>query len=191
VVHFPPPPIERMPELWVYFDSRLHYGEAGRVESVILGHAVFGPNPPPGIPPLSSSLLESPIGRPIAAWSEAGSRLWERAPMEVLSVPGVRGPQLYDLIAARGAALALRVNSVSGRVRFIGDGQNVIDFLNGKDDAFSFEVGGSDWAERIRGETLTDAEHLPGGCSWTWVPSDKNRSDPELKRFEEMPWGPE
>jgi hypothetical protein len=60
----------------------------------------------------------------------------------VSSYRASRAIQLYDLVAADAALLHLQVNRYAGKARMLGDGKQVIEFLNGRDHALHLEVAG-------------------------------------------------
>lgn len=171
------------PALKVYFDSGVHHARRGAAPRATLGFAIFEENARRGSQPLTVSLAGSWLGGAIGYWHQEGQAFLARVGEAVASYPPSRGSQLYDLVAAHGALLHLKVNEYRGRVRMLGDRKEVIEFLNGRGDALHLEVAGQDIARRIRGH-IRDVATYVGELTWEWVSTKENWADPLLKSLD-------
>jgi len=174
-------PLADCDEVWAYFDSGIKYNPRGFPDRVDLGVVLFEPNPTIASESIMASVVSCGLGQAIGSWDLELVRVWNRSKQGILRTRWVRGAQVYDLIAARGAALHLRTNSYTGRVRFIGDGDQVIRYLNGDDSQLRITVDGDDIGAMIRRGILQDTKGL-ASCTWNWVPSAENLADKWNKR---------
>lgn len=101
-----------------------------------------------------------------------------------------RGPQLYDLVAAQGAAVGLRANGFHGTVEMVSDGSAVIGFMSGEDSSLSLNVQGMNFAHDLRTEVT---ETLRGSASVVWrlVPRRENLADAAIRQLRATPPKPQ
>ena len=176
-------PLSIYPALKVYFDAGVHNARRGFGARATLGWAIFPGDALRGSHQISAMLTGSELGLAIGYWDLEGKSILERVGNTISSHPASKGPQLYDLVAAYSALHHLRANTYQGRVRMFGDGQQVIDFLNGRDEALRLTVGGEDVARMIREKIRRDGSEL-SELTWEWVPSEENWFDPILKSLD-------
>ena len=160
-----PGPLAKFSVLKVYFDSGLHSARLGFEPRATLGFAIFPESATRGAEPIAASMAGSGLGGAIGYWHTDGRAFLDRVGEAVSIYPATRGSQLYDLVAADGAAQQLRVNEFHGKVRMIGDSKQVIEFLNGRDSALHLEVAGQDLALTIRAHIREGLSEL-GPLTW-------------------------
>jgi hypothetical protein len=169
--------------LRVYFDSGVHSARRGVGPRAKLGWAIFAEDARRGSQPLQVGLARSGLGGAIGYWHPEGRALLDRVDETIKSYPFTRGSQLYDLVAAHGALRQLQANDYRGKVRMLGDGKEVIEFLRGRDQALHFEVAGQDLARVIREQIRSTARDF-WQLTWKWVPTNDNWADPILRRLD-------
>jgi hypothetical protein len=167
----------------VYFDSGVHSARRGFGPRTTLGYAIFSGDAERGSQPLQAALAGSGPGGAIGFWHLDGKAILERVGEAISSYPASRGAQLYDLVAAHAALLQVKANEYRGRVRMLGDGKEVIEFLSGRDEALHLEVEGQDLALTIRRHIRSTSSQL-GKVTWEWVPRESNWVDPILTRMD-------
>ncbi len=173
-------PLAAYQAIKVFFDSGVHHARRGLPPRATLGFGIWPEEAEEGTEPLAASLASSELGGAIGYWHQDGLRFLEQFGEVVTRCPTSRAVQLYDLVAAEGAILHLRVNDYRGRARMISDGLQVVEFLNGRDRALRLEVMGQDLARTIRGHIRAGVEQL-GETVWQYVPRKQNWVDPILK----------
>lgn len=176
-------PLSVYPALKVYFDAGVHYARQGFGPRATHGWAIFPADAPRGSQPLSSTLAGSELGVAIGYWDLEGQAILARVGESIGSYSASHGAQLYDLVAAYAALLHLRTNSYRGKVRMLGDGKEVIEFLKGRDKALHLRVAGEDLARMIRERIRKLCADL-NEVTWEWVSTKENWVDPILKSLD-------
>lgn len=169
-------------EVWVYFDSGVRWSKEGYPNRVDLGFVSFNGQPNPDKASGGQSCLSSPIGAAIASWDPPLARIWQDNWDLIVQSAWARGTQLYDLIAARGAALHLKTNGCTRRARFLGDGDQVIRYMNGEDSQVSIQLGDVDIAARIRDGIRADLAGL-SSVTWVKIPRELNMADRAIREL--------
>lgn len=94
------------------------------------------------------------------------------------SEAGVRGIQLFDLLAAWAGVVHLRHNDVSDPVLFCGDNQGLIDFMRFEGE-LNIDISGQNIAPALRSEILGRSEGF-SHTDWLWVPREDNLAADQL-----------
>jgi hypothetical protein len=166
--------------LTVYFDSGVYPPGGQPPKFITLGYSVCRPGARTYRDAITSGVSSWDPGDPVRFWGLRLERLTAHHRATLAASPAGRGAQLYDLIAAQGGAVALRANGFHGSVEMIGDGKEVIRFMNGEDSALSLRANGIEFASDIRSEIRTTLS-CASQVEWKWVPREDNIADPAIR----------
>ena len=172
----------RFDRLIAYFDSGVHPPGSRIPDYITLGYAICRPEANAWRSAISAASSTSGPGQPASFWGLQLDRLLPQHRELLASSAAGRGTQLYDLVAAHGAAVALRSNGFIGHAEFVGDGDAVIQFMNGRDTAISLRVGELEFAKDLRGELLSVLSGMQR-VTWRWVQSAGNLADTAVKEL--------
>lgn len=164
----------------VYFDGGFHHAREGVGPWADLGYAIYAEDARSKSEYLTAASVGSELGTAVGYWDEDLHQLASRLREPLRSHPASHGPQVYDLVAAHGALLHLRTNHFHGKAKMLTDGKEVIDYVNGRDDAFSLTIDGEDVAGIIRAKIRALGTEI-GDLTWERVRSEDNWADPTYK----------
>jgi hypothetical protein len=165
-----------------YFDSGLYRPGKNDPAYIALGYVVCPTKNGIAQPQVAQ---EAFLDAPSSVIAQGGIRLPRLSPelrSRIADSPVMGGTQLWDMVAAQHALARLREAGHRGEVRVIGDGEQVIRFMNNSETRLTLKVGEMDIAPDLRAELLATAasfEHV----DWEWVPREKNPADATVRKL--------
>jgi hypothetical protein len=168
--------------LRVYFDSGVHPPGSKPPAFVKLGYSVCLPEVASWKQAISSAASVCEPGKPVAFWGLKLRRLTPEHRAVLAKSAAGRGPQLYDLVAAHGAAVGLRANGFHGSVAMLTDGSEVIQFMNGNDSRLHLTTAGVEFSQDLRLEIRETLERC-ALVTWQWIPRRLNLADAAIRHL--------
>ena len=164
----------------VYFDGGFHYARKGRQAWAEFGFAIYRTDATDYTQYLNAASVPSEPGAAIGAWDQDLLSLSDRLRVHLSAHRSARGAQVYDLVAAQGGLLHLKVNDFHGTAFMRTDGEAVIRYMNGDDTAWNLDINGENVAAVLR-DRITNLSDKVGVVVWERVPNRENWADPVYK----------